>query len=370
MARSRGIAVHSHGGPFEEVDHVVERRSSKGSVRRYRSRNHRTTARPYVNALGEHLEEPEDTEVRVKHPVKGNHRHRGLGLGERVRSFSSSQEADSRVKFYDKYYKVAEGYDKVFMKKHDEDLNTTLIFAGLFSAVTSAFIVDINQQLHSDPNEENSALLRVLIHKIDNTAFGGTVPTVPEWTGPPRTAVQVQSILFSSLAASLFSALLAMLGKQWLTRYVSVDVRGSAIERSQHRQRKLNGIITWYFEYVMEFLPIMLQLSLLLLGCALSQHLWAMDTTIASVVLGATAFGVLAYTLIVIMGMLSENCPYQTPGSHIIRYLWRKSQSLRRLLDTTYSSFRKIHVGSVFLSLLRRERRWSSEPWWSKDNVG
>jgi hypothetical protein len=45
-------------------------------------------------------------------------------------SFSSSQEADPRVKFYDKYYKVAEEYDKVFMKKHEEDLNTTLIFVS------------------------------------------------------------------------------------------------------------------------------------------------------------------------------------------------------------------------------------------------
>ena len=235
--------------------------------------------------------------------------------------------------------------------------------------MTSAFIVDINQQLQSDPGEETAALLRVLIHKLDNTTFGGSVPTVPQWTGPPRTIVQVQSILFSSLAASLFSAFLAMLGKQWLNRYVSIDVRGSAIERSQHRQRKLNGIVTWYFEHVMESLPIMLQFSLLLLGCALSQYLWTIDTTVASVVLGATSFGVLAHILIILVGTFSESCPYQTPGSHSIRYIWRKSQNLRDLLFTTYSSVRRIHVGSAFITLLRRERRWSSEPWWSVDNV-
>ena len=236
--------------------------------------------------------------------------------------------------------------------------------------MTSAFIVEISQQLQSDPTEETAALLRVLIYKIDNTTFGGSVPSVPIWTGPPRTIVQVQSILFSSLATSLFSAFLAMLGKQWLNRYASVDVRGSAIERSQHRQRKLNGIMAWYFEYVMEALPIMLQFSLLLLGCALSQYLWTVDTTIATVVLGATSFGALAYMLILIMGTLNESCPYQTPGSHFIRYAWRKSQSLRGLLYTTYSGFREIHVESVFIALLRRERRWSSESWWSKDNVG
>jgi len=236
--------------------------------------------------------------------------------------------------------------------------------------VTSAFIVDINQQLQSNPDEETAALLRVLIHKFDNTTFGGSTPALPEWTGPPRTIVQVQCILLSSLAASLFAAFLAMLGKQWLNRYVSIDVRGSAIERSQHRQRKLNGITTWYFEYVMESLPIMLQLSLLLLGCALSQYLWTLDMAIASVVLGVTSFGVLVYMLIVIMGTLREGCPYQTPGSQSIRYLWQKSQSIRYLLYTTYASFRRIHIGSAFIALLGRERRWGSEPWWSKDNVG
>jgi membrane protein implicated in regulation of membrane protease activity len=60
--------------------------------------------------------------------------------------------------------------------------------------------------------------------------------------------VHVQAILFASLATSLFSAFLAMLGKQWLNRYDSTDKRGSAIERGQNRQQKLDGIVAWYFD--------------------------------------------------------------------------------------------------------------------------
>ena len=37
---------------------------------------------------------------------------------------------DHRARFYADYHKVAEEYDKEFMKKYDEDLNTTLIFVG------------------------------------------------------------------------------------------------------------------------------------------------------------------------------------------------------------------------------------------------
>ena len=133
--------------------------------------------------------------------------------------------------------------------------------------------------------------------------------------------VDVQAILFASLAASLLSAFLAMLGKQWLNRYASTGMRGSAIERSQSRQRKLDGIITWYFDSVMESLPVMLQVALLLLGCALSRYLWEVSITIASVVLGVTSFGLLFYLFILAVGSAWENCPYQTPGSHLLRYL-------------------------------------------------
>ena len=39
-------------------------------------------------------------------------------------------QEDHRAKFYECYRKEAEEYDKEFMKKYDEDLNTTLIFVS------------------------------------------------------------------------------------------------------------------------------------------------------------------------------------------------------------------------------------------------
>ena len=187
--------------------------------------------------------------------------------------------------------------------------------------MTSAFVIQVHPQLQSDPNADTTALLRVLIHKIDNSTFGGDVPAVPQWAGPPRTIVHVQAILYASLASSLFSAFLAMLGKQWLNRYAFTGVGGSAVERSQNRQRKLDGIVTWYFDHVMESLPLILQFALLLLGCALSLYLWGIDTTVALVVLGVTSFGVACYAFIVIAGAVSASCPYQTPAAKFLRHL-------------------------------------------------
>lgn len=131
--------------------------------------------------------------------------------------------------------------------------------------------------------------------------------------------VQVQAILFASLTSSLFAAFLAMLGKQWLNRYRSPDMRGSVVQRSQSRQQKLAGVVAWYFDHVMDSLPLMLQAALLLLGCALSRYLWEIDVIVSSVILGVTSFGVLCYLFIVIVGTASESCPYQTPAAHIFR---------------------------------------------------
>jgi len=43
-----------------------------------------------------------------------------------------STQGGLRTKFYEKYHLEAEGYDREFIKKHDEDMNTTLIFVGFF----------------------------------------------------------------------------------------------------------------------------------------------------------------------------------------------------------------------------------------------
>ena len=173
--------------------------------------------------------------------------------------------------------------------------------------------------------------------------------------------VDVQAILFASLVISLLSAFLAMLGKQWLNRYASTDMRGSAVERSQNRQRKLDGIVTWYFDSVMESLPLMLQIALLLLGCALSRYLWEISITIASVVLGVTSFGVLFYIFIVIAGAVSEGCPYQTPGSQAIRYLVPRVSSMSHSTASSLGSlFRESEVINRIIVNLRHYHPWRS----------
>ena len=242
--------------------------------------------------------------------------------------------------------------------------------AGLLSAVTSAFIILVDSQLRPDPGDETAALLRVLIYKVDNTTFGDHIPALPRWNGPPPAIVHVQILLFASFAASLFSAFLAMLGKQWLNRYASIDTRGTSIERGKDRQKKLDGIVAWYFNHVMESLPLMLQAALLLLGCALSRYLLDINVPVASVVLAVTAFGVIFYLFVVVAGAASERCPYQTPGSYALRYLGQKVWEIPYSTAThaIASTLSKVFEASLVIRTVRTNTR-DYHPWWSRSNI-
>lgn len=193
--------------------------------------------------------------------------------------------------------------------------------AGLFSAVSSAFIIDVQSKLEPDPNEMNAAYMRVLIHAVDGSLYPNVDPLAAvAWNGPAAEIVIVQCLLYASLATSLFAAFVAVLRKQWVNRYIR-NRRGSAAEKSWDRQRKLDGMGRWYFHVVMEGLPVMLQIALALLGCALSQYLWTINRTVAGVIIAATLFGFGFHFLDTIAAAISYGCAFQTPPSIPIRAL-------------------------------------------------
>jgi len=128
-------------------------------------------------------------------------------------------------------------------------------------------------------------------------------------------------VLTRAQAGLLFSAFLAMLGKQWLNRYASTDLQGTAIERSQNRQRKLDGVVAWYFDQVMASLSLMLQVALLLLGCALSRYLWE---TVTSVILGLTSLVSPSTFSSWPLAQLLRVARIKRLDLHVIRYLTRR----------------------------------------------
>jgi len=129
--------------------------------------------------------------------------------------------------------------------------------------------------------------------------------------------------MYASLLISLLAAFVAMLGKQWLNRYLR-NTGGSTIERCGDRQRKCDGLQKWPFHLFVESLPLMLQAALLLLACGLCKHMASINTSVAGVLIALTVLGVLFYLGIVFVGASSYECPFQTPVSTALRSSWKK----------------------------------------------
>jgi len=200
-----------------------------------------------------------------------------------------------------------------------------------------------------------AAYMRILINAVNNSLFPDVDLDSATWTGPPLEMVTVQSLLYASLATSLFAAFIAMLGKQWVNRYIR-NHGGSAAEKSRDRQRKLDGFKKWHFYLAIESLPVMLQLALLLLGCALSLYLWTISRTVSAVILTFTLFGLTSYVLLSLAATLYYDCPYQTPPSiltrAIIGHAKRSNSAAARSLRSLVASLPSIeNLGQILRHL-------------------
>ena len=123
-------------------------------------------------------------------------------------------------------------------------------------------------------------------------------------------------------------------------------------ERCGDRQRKSDGLEKWPFRFFIESLPVMLQIALLLLACGLSRYVWAVNTSVAYIVIFFTSLGLLFYIAIVAAGTSSYECPFQTPASEGLRYL-RGGGVGRKLLVSTSPS----NVISLILATLVNARQ-------------
>ncbi|KAL0958140.1 hypothetical protein HGRIS_000307 [Hohenbuehelia grisea] len=249
----------------------------------------------------------------------------------------ASVQGDFQARFWQIYKAEAEDYDTEFLKIYNSNLDIVLIFAGLFSAVSTTFIQGMVDDLKPDPADNIQAVLQLIAHSLNHSAFPESSPVLPIWTGPPSITVWTQSILYASLSSSLLAAFGAVLGKQWLNYYAKVDERGSIEARSLNRQQKLAGVERWHFRQVIDVLPLLLQLSLLLFGIGIAAFIWDRHHIVGGVVIAAVGLGVLFYTTIVISSLVSRFCPFQTPMGIFIRWMIEFSQA--RVMLRAVNSF-------------------------------
>lgn len=121
------------------------------------------------------------------------------------------------------------------------------------------------KNLSPDPSEVTAATLI----EIANILRGPTGSPPTETSGPidvakfspTVNAVWVNGLWFFSLSLSVAVSLAAMLAKQWCYYFLSART-GDPITQAEERQKRYNGLEKWRMKKILEFLPILMHLSL------------------------------------------------------------------------------------------------------------
>ncbi|KAG8934122.1 hypothetical protein FRC01_005021 [Tulasnella sp. 417] len=239
------------------------------------------------------------------------------------------------AEFWRCYDELADRHDKDTIKTLSDNLDILLIFAGLFSAVNTSFIIMSLTTLIQDPNAESTQLLKLI-------ALGKTNLTTEELAPPSFSAsseaVSVNCFFAASLASSLLTAFGAVMAKQWVLHFARGKV-GTLETQGRHRQLKLNGSLKWRFENVVEALPVLLQVSLICFFIGLLMFLKSMNMMVAWTVFSFCMAGVVVYCFTVFVATVDEQCPFQTPVSTFFRKAFRE---VRRWYGGQQKSWRKV----------------------------
>ncbi|KAJ7257710.1 hypothetical protein C8J57DRAFT_544643 [Mycena rebaudengoi] len=175
----------------------------------------------------------------------------------------------------------------------NSDLDPLLIFAGLFSAILSAFLI-----------ERNST---------------GLTPSSSRFE-PSLSLRWVNGLWFSSLMFSLMSALGASLAKGWVTQFSS-SVSGSSWGDAAVHCSRWRGLKRWHLKLIIQSLPIPIHIAFFLFSVGLIILIFQDDTVIGVVIFALTAFIVLLYIGSSIHPAYSADSPFRTPVSWLLRHL-------------------------------------------------
>ncbi|KAK1217079.1 hypothetical protein PQX77_020263, partial [Marasmius sp. AFHP31] len=206
-------------------------------------------------------------------------------------------------------------HDEGLLQGWKEDIDTLLVFTGLFSAVVTAFTVESYQWLSEIPEDTSVVLLRQLTHwQIHNQ----TLPT-PEPFQVLSSDVRINTYWFLSLIIALVDALFGLLCKQWLREHRKPTHTRTPSEALALRWLRHESLSKWRVPTILAALPILLELALFLFLAGLLELLWSRHTVpfaLAAVIVGFAVLFYLATTFI--------------PGIDIIRQALQVTPELRK----------------------------------------
>ncbi|KAH7090921.1 hypothetical protein BKA62DRAFT_663952, partial [Auriculariales sp. MPI-PUGE-AT-0066] len=222
------------------------------------------------------------------------------------------EELHPNARAFKIYRDRASEKEDVLVQSWHDTLNMLLVFAGLFSAVLSAFLIESSKQLKQDPVETTvKSILAVLI--LDGTNFT-TPPSLSAQFTPTNGAKWINGLWFTSLALALVVSLLAILCKQWLVGYNST-MQSSAGDARRWAARHFvlsRGLSDWGVDAFISGLTVLLHGSLFLFLAGLSAYLRGLIWPVYLAILSLTSATGAFYVASILAPFVWPECPTRT----------------------------------------------------------
>ncbi|KAK0432075.1 hypothetical protein EV421DRAFT_1680650, partial [Armillaria borealis] len=179
------------------------------------------------------------------------------------------EEAGPASSIWHAYLHESWNYDTDMVGNQRGEVNILLVFAGLFSAVVSTFVVQSSSNLQPDYQKLSAILLfdqiniqRALANgtSLDDITTSSTDPTTPFM--PAWIDLVTNGLWLTSLTLSLVTAFFAILIDAWYCHYVS-PIAGQPKVRACTRHLRYKGLIKWRLRISISFLQLLLHLSLI-----------------------------------------------------------------------------------------------------------
>ncbi|KAJ6565806.1 hypothetical protein DFH09DRAFT_984122 [Mycena vulgaris] len=256
---------------------------------------------------------------------------RGKTVDPVVRSHPDDDDP-AAAKLWAVYISEAEKYDKALVDGWRRDMDGLLIFAGLFSASLTAFLIESYKTLMPDQGEITITILTQISRQLAVPGNGSSMePPTPSVFAPSAAALTCNTLWFLSLGLSLSCALLATLIEQWARDFIQkTDMRPSPIIRARIFSYLYYGLRRFKMHAVVELIPMLLHMSLILFFAGLVAFLYPVNIAITAVAAVILLVICSVYSYLTVLPILHSDCPYRTPLSAFRRQLCLQIASLRR----------------------------------------
>jgi len=182
--------------------------------------------------------------------------------------------------------------------------------AALFTAIVTAFILDVMSDLDEDTA---TSLLRIL---VEQSTANSTIE-IPS-PSPPSSTLTVSSLWLLSIMSSLAATTWAMLCLEWCA-FLTDGVQAEDYEEmAEKRQRKFEAVKRWRMHLIVAAIPFFLHMSLFLFLTGLWLRLRDVNDQLGLIVGVPSLIIALSYVVVTLLPLFTD-APFSTSASEFIQ---------------------------------------------------